>query len=94
MANVLVGILNSPPDVVKTRYAQLKYNKKTCYINTIYRMQDAGRSYTGTLDCMKSMIKNEGLSSFFRGSWLRIIRIAPGNICGLLFFFLILLSNL
>jgi hypothetical protein len=41
-------------------------------------MQDAGRSYTGTWDCMKSMAKNEGLSSFFRGSWLRIIRIAPG----------------
>ncbi|KAI7873239.1 mitochondrial carrier domain-containing protein [Mucor mucedo] len=61
MANVLVGVLNSPPDVVKTR------------------MQDAGRSYTGTLDCVKSMIKTEGLSSFFRGSWLRIIRIAPGK---------------
>lgn len=45
----------------------------------VYRMQDAGRSYTGTLDCMKSMLKNEGLSSFFRGSWLRIIRIAPGK---------------
>lgn len=46
----------------------------------VCRMQDAGRSYTGTLDCMKSMLKNEGLSSFFRGSWLRIIRIAPGKI--------------
>lgn len=42
-------------------------------------MQDAGRSYKGTLDCMKSMLKNEGITSFFRGSWLRIIRIAPGN---------------
>ncbi|KAI8083938.1 mitochondrial carrier domain-containing protein [Thamnidium elegans] len=61
-ANILVGVLNSPPDVVKTR------------------MQDAGRSYTGTLDCMKSMLKNEGITSFFRGSWLRIIRIAPGKI--------------
>ncbi|KAG2237720.1 hypothetical protein INT48_009658 [Thamnidium elegans] len=60
-ANILVGVLNSPPDVVKTR------------------MQDAGRSYTGTLDCMKSMLKNEGITSFFRGSWLRIIRIAPGG---------------
>lgn len=42
-------------------------------------MQDAGRSYTGTWDCVKSMVKNEGLTSFFRGSWLRIIRIAPGT---------------
>ncbi|CAO3634876.1 unnamed protein product [Mucor fragilis] len=61
MANVLVGVLNSPPDVVKTR------------------MQDAGRSYTSTWDCMKSMLRTEGPTSFFRGSWLRIIRIAPGG---------------
>ncbi|KAG1085809.1 hypothetical protein G6F42_021243 [Rhizopus arrhizus] len=61
MANVLVGVLNSPPDVVKTR------------------MQDAGRSYTSTWDCMKSMLRHEGPTSFFRGSWLRIIRIAPGG---------------
>ncbi|CEP13219.1 hypothetical protein [Parasitella parasitica] len=60
MANVLVGVLNSPPDVVKTR------------------MQDAGRSYTSTWDCIKSMMRQEGPTSFFRGSWLRIIRIAPG----------------
>jgi solute carrier family 25 citrate transporter 1 len=25
------------------------------------------------------MARNEGLTSFFRGSWLRIIRIAPGR---------------
>lgn len=61
MANVLVGVLNSPPDVVKTR------------------MQDAGRNYSSTWDCIKSMAKNEGFTSFFRGSWLRIIRIAPGG---------------
>ncbi|KAI8878186.1 mitochondrial carrier [Backusella circina FSU 941] len=61
MANVLVGVLNSPPDVVKTR------------------MQDAGRSYHSTWDCVKSMARNEGMTSFFRGSWLRIIRIAPGG---------------
>ncbi|KAI8636885.1 mitochondrial carrier domain-containing protein [Parasitella parasitica] len=61
MANVLVGVLNSPPDVVKTR------------------MQDAGGSYTSTWDCIKSMMRQEGPASFFRGSWLRIIRIAPGG---------------
>lgn len=42
-------------------------------------MQDAGRSYKGTWDCVKTMTKQEGLTSFFRGSWLRIIRIAPGR---------------
>ncbi|EIE84726.1 hypothetical protein RO3G_09436 [Rhizopus delemar RA 99-880] len=61
MANVLVGVLNSPPDVVKTR------------------MQDAERTYKSTWDCIKTMAKQEGLTSFFRGSWLRIIRIAPGK---------------
>ncbi|KAI8083189.1 mitochondrial carrier domain-containing protein, partial [Gilbertella persicaria] len=61
LANVLVGVLNSPPDIVKTR------------------MQDAGRLYTSTWDCIKSMARQEGFRSFFRGSWLRIIRVAPGN---------------
>ncbi|KAI8343381.1 mitochondrial carrier domain-containing protein [Chlamydoabsidia padenii] len=62
LANVLVGVLNSPPDVVKTR------------------MQDDGRLYRSTWDCITSMVKNEGLSSFFRGSWLRIVRVSIGKI--------------
>ncbi|CDH56640.1 succinate fumarate mitochondrial transporter [Lichtheimia corymbifera JMRC:FSU:9682] len=61
LANVLVGVLNSPPDVVKTR------------------MQDDSRPYRSTWDCVKSMARNEGYLSFFRGSWLRVIRIAPGG---------------
>ncbi|KAI9243359.1 mitochondrial carrier domain-containing protein [Phascolomyces articulosus] len=61
LANVLVGVLNSPPDVVKTR------------------MQDDSKPYKTTWDCVKSMVRNEGWMSFFRGSWLRVIRIAPGG---------------
>ncbi|KAG2224316.1 hypothetical protein INT45_012885, partial [Circinella minor] len=61
LANILVGVLNSPPDVVKTR------------------MQDDNKPYKTTWDCVKSMVKNEGWLSFFRGSWLRVIRIAPGG---------------
>ncbi|KAI8069215.1 mitochondrial carrier domain-containing protein [Gongronella butleri] len=61
LANVLVGVLNSPPDVVKTR------------------MQDDGKLYRSTWQCIVSMAKNEGFLSFFRGSWLRVIRIAPGG---------------
>ncbi|RIA91557.1 mitochondrial carrier domain-containing protein [Glomus cerebriforme] len=61
MSNVLVGILNSPPDVVKTR------------------MQDQSASYKNSWDCIKIMIKYEGPLSLFRGSLLRIIRIAPGG---------------
>ncbi|KAI9317653.1 mitochondrial carrier domain-containing protein [Dichotomocladium elegans] len=60
LANVLVGVLNSPPDVVKTR------------------MQDDSRPYRTTWECVKSMARNEGYGAFFRGAWLRIIRIAPG----------------
>ncbi|KAL0087568.1 mitochondrial carrier domain-containing protein [Phycomyces blakesleeanus] len=61
LANVLVAILNSPPDVVKTR------------------MQDDGRPYRNTWDCIRQMVRNEGFLSFFKGSYLRIIRIAPGK---------------
>lgn len=53
----------------------LESNILTC----TFRMQDAGVKYKGTWDCVKSMAKNEGMASFFRGSWLRIIRIAPGG---------------
>ncbi|KAI8082922.1 mitochondrial carrier domain-containing protein [Halteromyces radiatus] len=61
LANVLVGVLNSPPDVVKTR------------------MQDDGKLYRNTWHCISSMVKNEGFSSFFRGSWLRILRVSTGG---------------
>ncbi|CAO3669456.1 unnamed protein product [Umbelopsis ramanniana] len=61
LANVLVAVLNSPPDVVKTR------------------MQDEGSTYRNTWHCIKSMAREEGFRSFFRGSWLRVIRVAPGG---------------
>ncbi|RGB40799.1 mitochondrial carrier domain-containing protein [Rhizophagus diaphanus] len=61
LSNVLVGILNSPPDVVKTR------------------MQDQSASYKNSWDCVKIMMKYEGPLSLFKGSLLRIIRIAPGG---------------
>lgn len=43
-------------------------------------MQDDSRPYRSTWDCVKSMARNEGYLSFFRGSWLRMIRIAPGKV--------------
>ncbi|KAI9596930.1 mitochondrial carrier domain-containing protein [Syncephalis fuscata] len=51
LANVAVGILNSPPDVVKTR------------------MQDAAS---------KRYSSSWAATIFFRGAWLRVLRIAPG----------------
>ncbi|RKP07411.1 mitochondrial carrier domain-containing protein [Thamnocephalis sphaerospora] len=63
LANIVVGVLNSPPDVVKTR------------------MQDAASShkYANSWQCAVSMARTEGFSSFFRGAWLRVLRIAPGG---------------
>ncbi|RIB19187.1 mitochondrial carrier domain-containing protein [Gigaspora rosea] len=61
LANILVGIFNSPPDVVKTR------------------MQDQNVGYRNSFECVKSMLKNEGLKSFFKGATLRCVRIAPGG---------------
>ncbi|CAG8467530.1 8393_t:CDS:2 [Cetraspora pellucida] len=61
LANILVGIFNSPPDVVKTR------------------MQDQNVGYKNSFECVKLMLKNEGLKSFFKGATLRCIRIAPGG---------------
>ncbi|CAB4400493.1 unnamed protein product [Rhizophagus irregularis] len=59
--DLFLGILNSPPDVVKTR------------------MQDQSASYKSSWDCVKIMMKYEGPLSLFKGSLLRIIRIAPGG---------------
>lgn len=61
MSNIIVGILNAPPDTVKTR------------------MQDRSANYKSTWDCVRSMIRNEGVLSLFKGAWLRVLRIAPGG---------------
>lgn len=42
-------------------------------------MQDEGSTYRNTWHCIKSMAREEGFKSFFRGSWLRVIRVAPGE---------------
>ncbi|CAG8521948.1 9244_t:CDS:2 [Acaulospora colombiana] len=60
-ANILVGVLNSPPDVVKTR------------------MQDQNVGYKNSWECVKMMLKKEGIRSFFKGATLRCVRIAPGG---------------
>lgn len=60
-SNVIVGILNAPPDTIKTR------------------LQDTSAVYKGTWDCVKSMVRNEGVLSLFKGAWLRVLRIAPGG---------------
>mmetsp|Transcript_55226 Transcript_55226/g.131647 ORF Transcript_55226/g.131647 Transcript_55226/m.131647 type:complete len:284 (+) Transcript_55226:76-927(+) len=64
MTNIAVAVLNSPPDVVKTR------------------LQDAsgsGKAYSSTWNCIQRMWMEEGVMTFFRGSVMRMARIAPGG---------------
>lgn len=42
-------------------------------------MQDDGSVYRNTWQCVRSMAREEGFKSFFKGSWLRVIRVAPGT---------------
>jgi len=66
LSNVIVGILNSPPDVIKTRLQD----------------QITGSTpakYRNSLSCIQVMLREEGIRSFFKGASLRVIRIAPGG---------------
>jgi len=64
----VVGVLNSPPDVVKTRLQDQSF-----------AAESGGALYKGTWDCITTMWRTEGAMSFFRGSVMRIVRIAPGG---------------
>jgi hypothetical protein len=64
LTNVVVGVLNCPPDVVKTRMQAQSPTKPL---------------YTSTLDCCRKLLQEEGFSSFFRGSTLRVVRIGLGG---------------
>mmetsp|Transcript_17473 Transcript_17473/g.56566 ORF Transcript_17473/g.56566 Transcript_17473/m.56566 type:complete len:82 (+) Transcript_17473:586-831(+) len=51
--NIAVGVLNSPPDVVKTRMQE---------------QSSATRRYASSWDCCCIIAREEGLRAFFRGS--------------------------
>jgi len=68
IANIVVGVLNSPPDVVKTRMQDQSF-----------AAESGGSVYKGTWDCILQMWQTEGAKSFFRGSVMRIVRIVPGG---------------
>lgn len=48
-------------------------------IKFVSRMQDEGNTHRTSWQCIKTMAREEGFRSFFRGSWLRVIRVAPGK---------------
>ena len=56
-------LLNNPFDVVKTRYMNPGYNNK----------------YNGIGDTIKTIIKEEGISSLWKGIHLRLFRVAGGQ---------------
>jgi hypothetical protein len=67
LSNIVVGILNSPPDVIKTRLQDQVTSGSTT------------PKYKNTLHCCQLMLKEEGIKSFFKGASLRVLRIAPGG---------------
>lgn len=68
ITNIAVGVLNSPPDVVKTRLQDQSF-----------AAESGVEPYKGTWDCVRTIYRTEGILAFFRGSVMRIVRIAPGG---------------
>ena len=56
-------LLNNPFDVVKTRYMNPKYNKE----------------YSNIYNALKTIVKNEGIGTLWKGIHLRIFRVAGGQ---------------
>jgi solute carrier family 25 (mitochondrial aspartate/glutamate transporter), member 12/13 len=57
------SMLTTPADVINTR------------LQATQRMGDV--KYDGIVDCAKSILKHEGYSALFKGSFLRTLRLAP-----------------
>ncbi len=63
IAGIPASLLTTPADVVK------------CRLQSITRPGET--SYSGIKDCVTKMYLNEGISAFFQGSLMRVLRIAP-----------------
>jgi solute carrier family 25 (mitochondrial aspartate/glutamate transporter), member 12/13 len=63
IAGIPASLLTTPADVVKCRLQSLP--------------RPGEQSYTGIRDCVTKIYHQEGLSAFFQGSLMRILRIAP-----------------
>lgn len=70
--NVIVGVVASPPDVVKTRM----HNNG---------MRGTAQQYSGVIDCIRQIYQKEGARAFFNGASMRVARIAPGTGCACFF---------
>jgi len=63
MAGVPAAFLTTPADVIKTRLQVVP--------------RDGETAYAGIRNCTHTIYKQEGLSAFFKGSGLRVIRTSP-----------------
>jgi solute carrier family 25 (mitochondrial aspartate/glutamate transporter), member 12/13 len=63
IAGVPAALLTAPADVVK------------CRLQSIVRPGEA--SYAGILDCASKVYQQEGITAFFQGAFMRVLRIAP-----------------
>lgn len=71
----MMAIAITPPDIILTRL----YNQP---------LDDTGKGkyYNGVYDCLKKIIKIEGISGLYKGFWPNYIRIAPHSTLVLLFY--------
>jgi len=60
LAGAISVLLTMPQDTVKTRM----------------QGEEAKKRYKGTLDCAKQILKKEGISFFYAGTWPRLIRVS------------------
>jgi len=60
VAGAVSVILTMPQDTVKTRM----------------QGEEAKKLYSGTLDCAKQILKNDGIAFFYAGTWPRMIRVS------------------
>mmetsp|Transcript_5135 Transcript_5135/g.9710 ORF Transcript_5135/g.9710 Transcript_5135/m.9710 type:complete len:284 (-) Transcript_5135:348-1199(-) len=67
LAGAVTGFLTTPPDVIKTRLM----TQGTAGVN--------GKVYNGILDCAARMVKEEGMTSLFKGCGPRVMWITLGG---------------
>ena len=61
---------------------------------TITRIKQSGQKYQGIFDCFQRIVKEEGVSSLWRGNTMNVIRYAPNQASNFGFNSNLALSNL
>lgn len=75
IAGSFMSVFITPPDIILTRLYNQPLND-----------QGKGIYYTGVADCLRKIIKTEGLRGLYKGFWPNYFRIAPHSTLVLLFY--------